>query len=87
MNRADLGTRWPMDSAPMALYYIGGLFMVKSIMVKLNDMEDVSALHIVGIFQTPGDKVAQIQMTTGKCLANCDKAEMKRRIDAAWEGR
>lgn len=62
---------------------------MKSIMVKVCHDFDVSALHIVGVTANsdPNKKVCIVQTTTGIVQADCDKAEMKKRIDAAWEGR
>ncbi len=63
---------------------------MRSIMVKVNEDTDVSALHITHVNEVEGakGKWTQVCLTTGPAVvADCSKNEMKRRIDAAWEGR
>ena len=58
---------------------------MRSIMVKIDNLIEVSALHIVYIKEVK--PFCEVGTTTVIYQTDCNKVEMKRRIDAAWEGR
>lgn len=63
---------------------------MRSIMVKVNNITEVSALHITHVneLDSTKGKWVQVYLTVGSSVeADCSKAEMKKRIDAAWEGK